>query len=290
MSEIKFLSQEFEKHRAQMKAIAYRMLGSTGEAEDAVQEAWFRLERGAENGILNLGGWLTTVVARICLDMLRARKARREELLDGEASQTSTNLESGISPEDELAMADTVGIALLVVLERLAPAERLAFVLHDLFSFPFDDIAAIVDRSPEATRQLASRARRRVRGGAGPGETGHSASHEVVKAFLAAARSGDFHALVSILDPDVVFRADSVAALLGSSSEIKGAHAVADAFKGRAQAARAALVDGKLGLLVAPGGKLRIVLRLSFNKSRIATIEAIANPVAVAALEISPVD
>ncbi|HLY30963.1 MAG TPA: sigma-70 family RNA polymerase sigma factor, partial [Ktedonobacterales bacterium] len=260
-----WLATQFEANRPHLHAVAYRMLGSLSEADDAVQESWLRLSRADTSGVENLGGWLTRVIARICLDMLRARAARREESLESlEASTPApiTSREGGINPEDEAILADSVGLALLVVLDTLEPAERLAFVLHDIFDVPFGEIAPIVDRSEVATRQLASRARRRVRGAPTVKNTDLTHQREVVNAFLAAARGGDFNALLTTLDPNVVFRADAIAAAGGSPKEVHGASAVARQFLGRAQGARPALVNGSVGVLVGGRGRLFLVLRL----------------------------
>ncbi|TMG09009.1 MAG: sigma-70 family RNA polymerase sigma factor [Chloroflexi bacterium] len=234
MTEHEYLAERFEAHRAHMRAVAYRMLGSADEADDAVQEAWIRLSRADAGRVDNLAGWLTTVVARVCLDMLRSRKSRREEPL-------SLHHVAGNDPEHEVLLADSVGLAMLVVLETLAPAERVAFVLHDLFGLPFDEIAPIVGRTPSAARQLASRGRRRVRGA--DAATGDLTLHrEIVDAFLAASRGGDFEGLLAMLDPDVVVRADEEAVKLGAEREVRGAAAAARTFAGRARAAQPALV------------------------------------------------
>src|SRR5215211_2337979 len=233
MEERDLLANRFEKHRPRLRALAYRMLGSSSEADDAVQEAWLRLDRSDSGGIENLGGWLTTVVGRVCLNMLRSRGSRRERFLDEPWGETPdarmpdpiVDREDGIDPEHQALLADGIGLALLVVLETLTPAERLAFVLHDTFGVPFEEIAPIVDRSPEAARQLASRARRRVRASAPAPDADLTAQWPVVDAFLAAAGDGDFHRLVAVLDPDVVLRAD--AGKLGLSREVRGAEAVA---------------------------------------------------------------
>src|SRR5205085_1122623 len=226
MAEHDWLAERFEEHRAHLRAVAYRMLGSLGEADDAVQETWLRLSRSDTSSVENLGAWLTTVVARVCLNMLRSRASRREESLDVHVPEPIVSRADGIDPEHEALLADSVGLALLVVLEMLAPAERLAFVLHDMFAMPFDEIAPIVGRSPTAARQLASRARRRVQAAPVP-ETDLSRQREVVDAFFAAARGGDFDALVAVLDPDVVLRADAGVAGLGGSAVVRGASAVA---------------------------------------------------------------
>jgi RNA polymerase sigma factor (sigma-70 family) len=281
-----FLAEQFEAHRGHLQRVAHRMLGSLGEADDAVQEAWLRLSRSDTAGIDNLGGWLTTVVARVCLDVLRSRKARREEPLDGEPEPASSHAAAS-DPEREAELADNVGLALLVVLEALAPAERVAFVLHDMFDLPFEEIAPIVGRSPTAARQLASRARRRVSGSAKTSDAAVARQRPVVDAFLAAARSGDMAGLLAVLDPDVVLRADRAAVRLGDVTELHGAEAVAANFKGKAQAARPALVDGALGVVVAPQGRLLLVLNLTFVGDRIAAIEVVAEPDRLEALDLS---
>jgi RNA polymerase sigma factor (sigma-70 family) len=274
MDEKKFLAEKFEANRAHLRAVAYRMLGSRSEVDDAVQEAWLRLSRSDSGDIENLSGWLTTVVARVCLDMLRSRKLRREEPLGPHVPEPVANPES----EHDAELADSVGTALLVVLETLAPAERLAFVLHDMFAVPFDEIAPIVGRTPAAARQLASRARRRVQGAPAVPDADVARQRKVVDAFLAASRGGDFEALLAVLDPDVVFRADPTAVRMGGQPEIRGAAPVAATFKGRAQAAKPALIDGAVGLAVIFGGKLRIALNLTITEDRIVAIEAVADP------------
>jgi RNA polymerase sigma-70 factor (ECF subfamily) len=271
-------ADEFEQHRAHLRAVAYRMLGSVSEAEDAVQESWLRLKRTETSQVENMRGWLTTVVARVCLDLLRARRARREDGFGGELPEPIVTLPQENGPEDEALLADSIGLALLVVLDTLTPAERLAFVLHDMFGMPFGEIAPLVERSPAATRQLASRARRRVRGATPAEEPDLRRQRRVVDAFLAAARAGDFDALVAVLDPDVVFRADAVAVKMGSLPEISGAAAVAEVFKGRAQGAKPAMIDGALGAAVVLGGRLRIVLAITIQDDRISEINAIADP------------
>lgn len=274
MPEKNLLAGQFEENRNRLRAVAYRILGSRTEAEDAVQEVWLRLNRTDSDSIDNIGGWLTTVVARICLDMLRARNAKREEPLGPDVP------EPAVEPQDEqdARLADSVGMALLVVLEKLSPAERVAFVLHDMFNLPFEQIAAIVERSPAATRQLASRARRRVQGVSPAQETDLDRQRDLVSAFLAASRDGDFQALLAALDPDVVLHADAATVALGSAPELRGAQAVAEAFKGRARAAQPGLVDGKIGVLVImPNGVLRIVLRLTIVNGKISGIDAIAD-------------
>ena len=278
MEKHQWLADQFGANRTHLQAVAYRMLGSLTEADDAVQESWLRLSRSDATGIENLGGWLTTVVARICLDMLRSRNSRREESLEAAVPESIESREEGIDPEREALLADAVGIALLVVLDTLPPPERLAFVLHDLFDVPFDEIAPIVERSPTATRQLASRARRRVRGAATAEDRDLTRQRKVVEAFLAAARGGDFDALLTVLDPDVVFRSDRALASAGASREVRGAPAVARQFAGRAQGARLALVDGAVGLVVAPRGRLFLVMDLTIRNDKIVDVEVVMDP------------
>ena len=269
------LGAEFEQHRPRLWAVAYRMLGSSAEADDAVQETWLRLSRADADDIANIGGWLTTVTARVCLDLLRSRRSRREEPLD-DAAVTRPAAASG-DPEQAALMADAVGLALLVVLDTLAPAERLAFVLHDLFGVPFAEIGTIVGRSPDATRQLASRARRRVRGAALP-PSDTQRQREIVAAFLAAARQGDFGALLALLDPDAVVRADPVAAQSGAEAEVRGAEAVARTFAGRARVARLATIDGAAGAVWAPGGTPRVAFVFTLRGAAITAVEIVADP------------
>jgi RNA polymerase sigma factor (sigma-70 family) len=295
MSESAWLAKRFEENRAHLRAVAYRMLGSWSEADDAVQEVWLRLSRSDAGEVDNLGGWLTTVVARLCLDMLRSRRSRREELLQGQAPEPIGNGKAEGDPEDELTVASSIGPALLVVLETLAPAERVAFVLHDMFDVPFEEIAPIVGRSPAAARQLASRARRRVRGAPVPGSD-VARQREVVDAFLAASRDGDFDALVAVLAPDVVLRADEVAVRTaaarrwggapGLSSEIRGARAVAETFKGRARGASPALIDGDAGAVWAVGGRPRTAFVFRVELGRITEIELVMDPARLSALDI----
>jgi len=282
MDEKNFWAERFEANRAHSRAVAYRMLGSTGEVDDAVQEAWLRLGRSDAGAVENLRGWLTTVVARICLDMLRARKTRREEPMGPHTPEPSIP----DAHEHDAEMADSVGAALLVVLETLAPAERLAFVLHDMFAVPFEEIAPIVGRTPAAARQLASRARRRVQGTPPIVDDDLDHKRRIVDAFLAASKNGDFEGLLAVLDPDVVFRADEAAVRLGSLAEIRGAAAVAGTFKGRAQAARPALADGTMAVAVIFGGRLRIVLRLAFAGDRISGVEAIADAARIGGMDV----
>ena len=294
MDEHDFLAEQFEEYRAHLRAVAYRMLGSLSEADDAVQEAWLRLSRSGTSGVENLGGWLTTVVGRVCLDMLRSRRSRREEPL-GEPlgarfPDPIVGRQGGTDPEHEALLADSVGLALLVVLETLTPAERVAFVLHDMFGVPFEEIAPIVDRSPTAARQLASRARRRVQGATNVPDADLTRQREVVDAFLAAARGGDFEALLAVLDPDVMLRADPAAVRLGTSHEIRGAAVVAQNFSGRARAARPALVNGTVGAVWAPGGRPRAVLGFTITRGKIVEIDAIADPERLSQLDLTFLD
>lgn len=286
MDEKKFLAEQFEANRIHLRSVAYRMLGSSAEVDDAVQETWLRLSRTDAAAVDNLGGWLTTVIARICLDMLRSRKSRREEPMGPHVPEPVADHGN----EREAEMADSVGAALLVVLETLAPAERLAFVLHDMFAVPFEEIAPIVGRTPAAARQLASRARRRVQGSPPAADADLGRQRRVVDAFLAASRNGDFEGLLAVLDPDVVFRADQAAQRLGSLAEIRGAAAVAEVYKGRAQAARPALVDGEMGVAVILGGALRIVLRVTIAGDRITALEAVADAADIETFDVEVLD
>lgn len=288
MDQHELLTDRFEASRSHLRAVAYRMLGSRSEADDAVQEAWLRLSRADTREVGNLDGWLTTVVARICLDMLRSRRSRREEPMGPSTPEPVVSREN--DPEHEALLADSVGLALLVVLERLAPAERLAFVLHDMFAVSFDEIAPIVGRSATAARQLASRARRRVQGAPSAPEADRARQREVVDAFLAASRGGDFDALLNVLDPDVVFRGDPAAVRAGGPSELRGAPAVAKSFFGRAQGARPVLIDGMVGLVVAPQGRLFLALRLTIANGKIAAIEAVAEPESLGQLDLAVLD
>jgi len=264
------IAEEFEKHRTRLRTVAYRMLGSATEADDAVQEAWLRLSRSDASQVENLGGWLTTVVGRVCLDMLRSRRSRREEPLEPDVSAATGN------PEQEAVLADSLGIALLVVLETLSPGERVAFVLHDMFAMPFEEIAPIVGRSEAATRQLASRARHRVQGGGVP-DADLARRREIVDAFLAASRGGDFQALLTLLDPDAVARADDAAVLMGAGREARGAQAVAETFAGRARVAQTALIDGEPGRVWAQAGRPRVVFRFTIRAGKIVAIDLIAD-------------
>jgi RNA polymerase sigma-70 factor (ECF subfamily) len=289
MDDETLLAEEFEAHRTHLRAVAYRMLGSVNEADDAVQEAWIRLSRFDSHEVANLGGWLTTVVARVCLDMLRSRAARREVPIVEDA-EPAVRDGAGTDPEHEALLGDSVGLALLVVLETLSPAERVAFVLHDLFAVPFDEIAPIVGRSVDATRQLASRARRRVQGAdtaRGADLTRHA---DIVAAFLAAARGGDFDALLALLDPEVVLRADEAAVATGAAAEVRGARGVAENFAGRARAAQLALVDGAPGLVWAQGGVPRVAFVFTIAETAIAAIDLVADADRIAAMDLDLVD
>jgi RNA polymerase sigma-70 factor (ECF subfamily) len=279
------LAERFEENRPRLRAVAYRMLGSLTEADDAVQEAWLRLSRADSGGVDNLAAWLTTVVGRVCLDMLRSRAHRREEPLD----PTGTG-GGAVDPEQEAVLADSVGLALLVVLETLTPVERLAFVLHDLFAVSFDEIAPIVGRTPVATRQIASRARRRVQSaGTVTPETDLARQREIVDAFLAASRGGEFDTLLTLLDPDVVIRADDAVAEFGPSREVRGSAPVARFFTGRARSAVPALVDGAAGLVVRVDGQIRLAASFTIAGGRILSIEAVADPAQLLALDIAVV-
>jgi RNA polymerase sigma factor (sigma-70 family) len=276
------VTDEFERNRTHLRAVAYRMLGSVSETEDAVQEAWLRLNRSDTSAVSNLGAWLTTVVGRVCLDMLRARRARREDSVGAWLPEPIVSVDTAVDPEQEALLADSVGLALLVVLETLSPAERLAFVLHDMFGVPFDEIAPIVDRSPEAARQLASRARRRVQGAAPDPEADLAEQRRVVDAFLAAARGGDFEALLEVLDPGVVFRADRGALARRAPAVVRGADDVARTVLARgagfAPHARPAIVNGAAGLVVMPRGAPIAVIGFGVAGSRIFEIDLVANP------------
>jgi RNA polymerase sigma factor (sigma-70 family) len=281
VDEADWLAERFEAHRPRLHAVAYRMLGSAAEADDAMQEAWLRLSRSDVSSVENLGGWLTTIVARVCLDLLRSRRSRREE----PAGEHLPELASDADPEQQALMADSVGLALLVVLDTLTPTERLAFVLHDIFDVPFDQIAPVIERSPAAARQLASRARRRVRAaGPGPGRD-PVRQREVVTAFLAAARGGDLAALVALLDPDVTLRTDSEGIRLGAPAQILGARSVAAVFAEYAGGARPALVGGLAGAAWAPGGRTRVAYVFTVADGTITAIDRVANPERLRELE-----
>jgi RNA polymerase sigma-70 factor, ECF subfamily len=281
MEEPERLADRFEANRARMRAVAYRMLGSLSEADDAVQEAWLRLSRTDRDEVQELDGWLTTVVARISLDMLRSRKARREESLTPHLPDPVVSRDDAVDPEHEALVADAVGLALLVVLDELAPAERLAFVLHDMFGVPFDEIGPMVDRTPTAARQLASRARRRLRGAPTAPDADLARQREVVDAFFAAAREGDFEALVALLHPDVVLRSDGGRRRPGASFVIRGARAVGEAamtYVRLSPFVEPALVNGAAGVVVAPKGRLFSIMSFTVADGRIVAIDGLADP------------
>ena len=293
MDEREFLAQQFEEHRTRLRAVAYRMLGSLSEADDAVQETWLRLSRTGSDKVENLGGWLTTVVARVSLNILRSRRSRREEPFDVRMPEPIIDPADGTDPEHEALLADSVGLALLVVLETLNPAERLAFVLHDMFAVPFDEIAPIVDRSPEAARQLASRARRRVQGEAPIPDADLDTQREVVDAFLAAAREGDFEALVEVLDPDVVRRADRGADFIGASTVVRGAANVARqalAFSRLDVEVRPALVNGAVGTVTLKDGRPFAIAGFTIRNRRVVEMDVIADPERLSQLDLTILD
>ena len=305
MDEQDWVVRRFEENRAHLRAVAYRMLGSTGEADDAVQEAWLRLARSDASGVENLKGWLTTVVARVCLDALRSRASRREVPLEeppggsrdgprgGGGPGPVAGREDGTDPEREALLADSVGLALLVVLDTLSPAQRLAFVLHDTFGVPFAEIAPIVGRSPDASKMLASRARRRVRGAAAAPDADPSRRREVVDAFLAASREGDFGALLTVLDPEVVLRIDGGAVRAGLSREVRGARAVAEqtfTFSRLSPFVRPALVNGAAGVVVAPRGRPFAVMGFTVGRGKIAEIGVLADPERLRRLDLAILD
>lgn len=292
MSERDWIADRFEEHREHLRGVAYRVLGSASDADDAVQEAWLRVSRADTGDVVNLRAWLTTVVARVSLNMLRSRVARREELVDDDASLGAMPSDA-LDAERETVLADSVGLALLVVLERLTPAERLAFVLHDMFDLPFEDIAPIVGRSPTAARQLASRARRRVRGAGATDDADLRRREAIVEAFLAASRGGDFGALLTLLDPDVVLRLDDALQRPGAPRELRGVHALlerAREFPRAARFCRLALLDGRPGLVMAPRGRLLRAIVFSFAGDRISGIEVIADPARLRRLDIAVPD
>ncbi|MEV7520147.1 sigma-70 family RNA polymerase sigma factor [Streptomyces sp. NPDC091371] len=287
------LTERFEEHRSHLRAVAYRMLGSLSEAEDAVQETWLRLNRSDTSEVENLGGWLTTVVSRLCLNMLRSRETRREESIDAYPTDPAAGREDGVDPEQEAVLADSVGLALLVVLDKLAPAERLAFVLHDMFSVPFEEIAPMVEKTPAATRQLASRARRRVKGAPLVPDADLGRQRRVVDAFLAATRGGNLDALVTLLHPDVLLTADKAVIPSAAAIVVSGALPVATgamAAMQRAQATQTALVDGVVGLAMAPLGQLFLVLRFTVVDDLITAIDVVAEPEALHAIDIAVLD
>jgi RNA polymerase sigma-70 factor (ECF subfamily) len=289
MTDHEWLTQQFEKNRGHLRAVAYRMLGSLSEADDAIQEAWLRLNRSDAEAIENLGGWLTTVIGRVCLDVLRSRKSRREESLDDERlPDLILSRENGIDPEQETLIADSVGVALLIVLETLAPPERLAFVLHDMFAVPFDEIASIVGCSPVAARQLASRARRRVQGAAPVPDADRQQQRKIVDAFLAAVHRGDFEALVAVLDPDVVLRSDRGP---GEFKLIQGAQAVAQQammFSRLAQSVQPVLVNGVAGFVSRlPNGQVFSIMSFTIRSGKIVDIEVLGDPARLRRLDLN---
>jgi RNA polymerase sigma factor (sigma-70 family) len=289
MDEHDWLAQRFEANRTHLRAVAYRLLGSLSEADDAVQETWLHLSRADPSGVDNLGRWLTTVVARVCLDMLRSRAAR----LGVHLPDPIIRHQDALDPEQEALLAEGVGLALLVVMEQLAPAERLALVLHDTFAVPFEEIAAILGRSPAAARQLASRARRRVRASAAVPDADLAHQRKVVDAFLAAARDGDLGALVAVLDPDVVVRADWGGVPAGASRMVRGARAVAEqalAFARRAPFARPALVNGAAGVVADTGGRLLAVMGFTVRRGKIVEIDILADPARLRRLDLAVLD
>jgi RNA polymerase sigma-70 factor (ECF subfamily) len=293
VDEHEWLAERFEEHRTHLRAVAYRMLGSVSEADDAVQEAWLRLSRSDTREIENLGGWLTTVVGRVCLNMLRSRRTRREDPLEVHVPEPIVSREDGLDPEHEALLADSVGLALLVVLETLTPAERLAFVLHDMFAVPFDEIAPMVGRSPAAARQLASRARRRVQGEAPAPDPDLGRQREVVDAFFAAAREGDFEALVAVLDPDVVLRSDGGDARPGATHVVHGARAVAEramTFARLSPFVRPALINGAAGVVVAPHGRPFSVMAFTVRDGKIVAIDGLADPDRLKELDLTVLD
>lgn len=290
MDEKDWLAKRFDESRAHLRAVAFRMLGSASEADDAVQEAWLKVARSDSREVENLSGWLTTVLARVCLDMLRSRRSRREEL----HAPPVADMPSAATPETDLGLADAIGPALLVVLDMLAPAERVSFVLHDMFDLSFEEIAPLVDRTPAAARQLASRARRRVRGAVAPA-TDLAHHHELVSAFLAASRDGDFERLLAVLSPEVVLRADELAVRTAAANphgaprlapEVRGAQLIADAFKGRARGALPALIDGEPGAVWAVNGQVRVAFVFAIAQGKIISIDLIMEPAHLAELDV----
>jgi len=299
MDQQSWLTQRFEENRPRLRAVAYRMVGSLSEAEDAVQEAWLRLHGADMANVENLAGWLTTVVSRVCLDMLRGRKLRREQPIDAQVTEPKVVRGEGADPEGEALLADSVGVALLIVLDTLTPAERLVFVLHDLFGVPFDEIGSIVGRSPAAAKQLASRARRRVRGSRARSDAGRARQREVVEAFLAAARAGDLEGLLAVLDPDAVIRIDGAARIaLGATDaaattrELRGASTWAAQMIALSRGlglrfVQPALINGSVGIVLAPPGKLSRALTFTFKNDKITQLEVIGDPTRFRALDIA---
>ena len=290
MADLDALAQHFEAHRGHLRAVAYRMLGSLADAEDAVQDAWLRLARGDVDNVENLGGWLTTVVSRLCLDMLRSRATGREELIGQHVSDEHADLAQTGGPEQEALLVDEVGRALLVVLDTLAPPERIAFVLHDMFAVPFDEIAPVVERTPATTKKLASRARLRLRGTPAVQGADLERHRRVVEAFLAASRVGDVDAVIAVLDPDVVRRADRFAVPVGRATEARGARLVTEeivVFGARARFAALALVNGDVGIVVAPHGHLQLAVTVAVFNDKIVSYELIAEPTRLARVDLA---
>jgi RNA polymerase sigma-70 factor (ECF subfamily) len=290
MSDLDALAERFEPHRERLRAVAYRMLGSVSDAEDAVQESWLRLSRSEPAEVRNLGGWLTTVVSRVCLDVLRARAARREDLIGRHRPDRHPDDSGAGLPEQEAVLVDEVGRALLVVLGTLSPAERIAFVLHDMFAVPFEQIAPVLGRSTDTTKKLGSRARLKVRGTPTVGTAVLAGHRRIVDTFLTASRTGDVQAILAVLDPDVVRRADLAALPAGRAAVVRGARSVAEevtVFGARSRYAAAALVDGDVGIVVAPHGRLQLVLAVEYAGDRIAAYELIADPSRLAQLELA---
>ncbi|RBM23140.1 RNA polymerase subunit sigma-70 [Prauserella sp. PE36] len=290
MNEGTWLAERFDAQRGRLRGVAFRMLGSLSEAEDAVQETWLRLDRTNSEGLQNLDAWLTTVITRVCLNMLRSRRTRREESLELQTSDQVAQPDEVGDPEQEAVLADSVGTAMLVVLDTLSPAERLAFVLHDMFAVPFDEIGPMIHRTPTAARQLASRARRRVKGGTTAREADVARQRSVVEAFLAASRSGDLEALVAVLDPDVVLHADRQAGPTPEPIVIRGAHHVARGARlasERAKSSEPALVNGAVGLVMAPGGRLSLVLAFTVANGKVTEIDVIADPDRLQSLDLA---
>ncbi|CAG7638136.1 ECF RNA polymerase sigma factor SigJ [Paenibacillus solanacearum] len=288
MNDQDWLVEQFEAHRNHLQRVAYRMLGSVSEADDAVQESWIRLSRTHSSEVENMGGWLTTIVSRVCLDMLRTRKSRREELTLERMPEPAHSRQDESDPEYEALLADSVGLAMLMVLGNLNPSERIAFVLHDIFALSFSEIAPIIGRNDAAARQLASRARRRVQGAKATADSeAFNRQKELVEAFLAASRTGDFEKLLAVLDPDIVLRQDPAFPPVAAWPIVQGAEAVAKGFAGRAQGARPVLVNGSVGVVVAPRGQMLFVLELKIVGGKIAEIEMIADPVRIRQLDLA---
>jgi RNA polymerase sigma factor (sigma-70 family) len=290
LGDAEWLAERFEAARPRLQRIAQRILGSASESDDALQESWLRISRADVAGVENLEGWLTTVVARVCLDALKWRESRREELTPDDPRRDVVAIAPGERPEEEAILADSIGVAMLILLDALPPAERIAFVLHDMFDVPFDDIAAIVARTPEAARQLASRARRRVRGASAGRDAVTQRHDELVRAFLAASRAGNFSALLALLDPAATLRGDATVVAMGAAAYwqndlqagVKGADAVARTFSGRASAAQPAFIDGEPGAVWMHEGELRVAFRFTIADGRITAIDLVADPAAIA--------